>query len=103
MCEIAWRISYRCCFLTLLMNRRTEFFLTRVPLSNYLHSPSKPWGFRSRSRELRYLTVLSNDETFGIHIAEAVKYRIIDEVLNLERIDWSARYSIELFAMFSYL
>ncbi|KAJ7820018.1 hypothetical protein B0H14DRAFT_3736395 [Mycena olivaceomarginata] len=34
--------------------------------------------------------VLSNDETFGIHIAEAVKYRIIDEVLNLERIDWSA-------------
>ncbi|KAJ7337585.1 hypothetical protein DFH08DRAFT_1014805 [Mycena albidolilacea] len=50
----------------------------------------KPWGFRSCSRELRYLTVLSNDETFGIHIAEAVKYRIIDEVLNLGPIDWSA-------------
>lgn len=41
------------------------------------------------------MAVLSNDESFGFQIAEAVKFRIIDEVLDLEVIDWSARYDIE--------
>ncbi|KAJ7824721.1 hypothetical protein B0H14DRAFT_2453865 [Mycena olivaceomarginata] len=47
------------------------------------------------------VSVLSNDETFGFHIAEAVKYRIIDEVLNLGPIDWSARYGSRITAQFN--
>jgi hypothetical protein len=37
-------------------------------------------------------SVLSNDDPFGNEIMEAIKFRIISEVLNLEAIDWSARY-----------
>ncbi|KAJ7639711.1 beta-lactamase/transpeptidase-like protein [Mycena polygramma] len=37
------------------------------------------------------VAVLSNDEAFGTQIVEAIKFRIMDEVLNLEPIDWSAR------------
>ncbi|KAJ7243609.1 beta-lactamase/transpeptidase-like protein [Mycena haematopus] len=36
--------------------------------------------------------VLSNDEPFGFQIVEAVKFRIIDEFLNLKVIDWSGRF-----------
>ncbi|KAJ7843997.1 hypothetical protein B0H14DRAFT_2585419 [Mycena olivaceomarginata] len=39
------------------------------------------------------VAVLSNDGSFGTQISETIKFRIIDEALSLERIDWTARYS----------
>ncbi|KAJ7615898.1 beta-lactamase/transpeptidase-like protein [Roridomyces roridus] len=39
--------------------------------------------------------VLSNDELGG-HILESVKWRIVDQVLGLEPIDWAQRYADEL-------
>ncbi|KAJ7814921.1 beta-lactamase/transpeptidase-like protein [Mycena olivaceomarginata] len=47
------------------------------------------------------VAVLSNDESFGFQIAEAVKFRIIDEVLDLEAIDWSARFKSLITAQFN--
>ncbi|KAJ6566564.1 beta-lactamase/transpeptidase-like protein [Mycena capillaripes] len=38
------------------------------------------------------VAVLSNDGSFGTQISEAIKFRIIDEALKLEPIDWTARY-----------
>ncbi|KAJ7773827.1 beta-lactamase/transpeptidase-like protein [Mycena metata] len=38
------------------------------------------------------VAVLSNEEEIGAAIVESVKYRIIDEVFQLEPIDWPARY-----------
>ncbi|KAK7042563.1 beta-lactamase class penicillin binding protein [Favolaschia claudopus] len=53
-------------------------------------------GFKSQVTRIPSLnfgvSVLSNDEHFGSEIVETVKFRIIDEFLNLEAIDWSERY-----------
>ncbi|KAJ7185375.1 beta-lactamase/transpeptidase-like protein [Mycena filopes] len=38
------------------------------------------------------VAVLSNDDTFGAQIAEAIKFRILDEALDLEVIDWTERF-----------
>ncbi|KAJ6588019.1 beta-lactamase/transpeptidase-like protein [Mycena capillaripes] len=38
------------------------------------------------------VAVLSNDQAFGYQIVDAIKFRIMDEYLNLEAIDWSARF-----------
>ncbi|KAJ6609481.1 beta-lactamase/transpeptidase-like protein [Mycena sp. CBHHK59/15] len=38
------------------------------------------------------VAVLSNDESFGTEVVEAIKFRLIDEALKLEPIDWSARF-----------
>ncbi|KAJ6464101.1 beta-lactamase/transpeptidase-like protein [Mycena sanguinolenta] len=56
--------------------------ITRIPLQNF------------------GVCVLSNDEPFGFQIVEAVKFRIIDEFLNLEAIDWSGRFKSLLAAGF---
>ncbi|KAJ7450830.1 hypothetical protein FB451DRAFT_1051874, partial [Mycena latifolia] len=37
------------------------------------------------------VAVLSNDESFGDEIMETIKFRLIDEILKLEVIDWSGR------------
>ncbi|KAJ7155199.1 beta-lactamase/transpeptidase-like protein [Mycena filopes] len=37
------------------------------------------------------IAVLSNEEDWGNKIMEAVKYRIVDEVLGLEPVDWTSR------------
>ncbi|KAJ7096105.1 beta-lactamase/transpeptidase-like protein [Mycena epipterygia] len=53
-------------------------------------------GFRTQvtrfPSESLGIAVLSNDENLGSGIIESVKYRIIDDVLQLEAIDWPARY-----------
>ncbi|KAJ7287276.1 beta-lactamase/transpeptidase-like protein [Mycena rebaudengoi] len=38
------------------------------------------------------VAVLSNDDNFGSLIMESVKYRILDSLLRLEPIDWTARF-----------
>ncbi|KAJ6536834.1 beta-lactamase/transpeptidase-like protein [Mycena capillaripes] len=38
------------------------------------------------------IAVMTNDEGLGHLIMESVKYRIVDEVLQLDAIDWTARY-----------
>jgi hypothetical protein len=38
------------------------------------------------------LAILSNDESFGRQIVEAIEFRIIDEALKLEPMDWVGRY-----------
>ncbi|KAJ7742566.1 beta-lactamase/transpeptidase-like protein [Mycena metata] len=54
-------------------------------------------GFGFKSQVTRIPTqnfgvaVLSNDEAFGFEIVEAIKFRVIDEVLNLQVIDWTER------------
>ncbi|KAF7327035.1 Beta-lactamase/transpeptidase-like protein [Mycena kentingensis (nom. inval.)] len=53
-------------------------------------------GFKSQvtrfpSQDLG-VAVLSNDEAFGGAIMEAIKFRLVDEYLGLEPIDWTARY-----------
>ncbi|KAJ7284592.1 beta-lactamase/transpeptidase-like protein [Mycena rebaudengoi] len=40
------------------------------------------------------VAVLSNDDNFGSLIMESVKYRILDSLLRLEPIDWTARQAI---------
>ncbi|KAJ6552199.1 beta-lactamase/transpeptidase-like protein [Mycena vulgaris] len=47
------------------------------------------------------VAVLSNDESFGTHIVETIKFRIIDEVLKLEAVDWSARLKSLISAAFN--
>ncbi|KAJ6552222.1 beta-lactamase/transpeptidase-like protein [Mycena vulgaris] len=37
------------------------------------------------------VAILSNDESFGALLVETIKFRIIDEVLKLEPVDWTAR------------
>ncbi|KAG6827402.1 hypothetical protein H0H92_011930 [Tricholoma furcatifolium] len=36
--------------------------------------------------------VYSNDNTFGAHLTNIIKFRLVDEVLGLEPIDWNTRY-----------
>ncbi|CAK5272059.1 unnamed protein product [Mycena citricolor] len=38
------------------------------------------------------IAVLTNDDVFGTYMKEVIKYRIIDEALGLESIDWNTRY-----------
>ncbi|KAJ7450791.1 beta-lactamase/transpeptidase-like protein [Mycena latifolia] len=38
------------------------------------------------------VAILSNDESFGTQIVESIKFRVIDEALELEPIDWTARF-----------
>ncbi|KAJ7607677.1 beta-lactamase/transpeptidase-like protein [Roridomyces roridus] len=38
------------------------------------------------------VAVLSNDESFGTEIVETIKFRILDKVLQLPPIDWTARF-----------
>ncbi|KAJ6588140.1 beta-lactamase/transpeptidase-like protein [Mycena capillaripes] len=62
------------------------------------------FGFKSQITRIPNqnfgVAVLSNDEPFGTEIIEAIKFRIIDEILNLEAIDWSARFKSLLTAGF---
>ncbi|KAJ7766324.1 hypothetical protein DFH07DRAFT_1013571 [Mycena maculata] len=37
------------------------------------------------------VAVLSNDQSFGTQIMEAIKFRILDEALKLQVVDWSGR------------
>ncbi|KAF8183036.1 beta-lactamase/transpeptidase-like protein [Mycena galopus ATCC 62051] len=59
------------------------------------HGGSVP-GFKSQITRIPTqnfgVCVLSNDEPFGSQIVEAVKFRIMDEFLKLETVDWSARF-----------
>ncbi|KAJ6626811.1 beta-lactamase/transpeptidase-like protein [Mycena sp. CBHHK59/15] len=59
------------------------------------HGGSTP-GFKSQVSRIPTqdlgVVVMSNEEDFGTPIMETIKYRIIDEVLQLEPIDWMARY-----------
>ncbi|KAJ7914440.1 beta-lactamase/transpeptidase-like protein [Mycena leptocephala] len=61
-------------------------------------------GFKSQITRIPHLNfgvaVLSNDEPFGTEIVEAIKFRIIDEVLKLEAIDWSGRFKSLIKASF---
>ncbi|KAJ7136758.1 beta-lactamase/transpeptidase-like protein [Mycena epipterygia] len=60
------------------------------------HSGATP-GFFSRitrfPSENLGIAVLSNDESLGAAIMDSVKYRIVDEILQLEVIDWPTRTS----------
>ncbi|KAF5373123.1 hypothetical protein D9758_001604 [Tetrapyrgos nigripes] len=38
------------------------------------------------------IAVFSNDGTYGQHIMQAIKWRIVDQVFGFEPIDWNARY-----------
>ncbi|KAJ7032461.1 beta-lactamase/transpeptidase-like protein [Mycena alexandri] len=57
-------------------------------------------GFKSQvtrfpSKDLA-IAVLTNEEDWGNMIMEAVKYRIVDEALQLEPVDWTARYRTKI-------
>ncbi|KAJ7163474.1 beta-lactamase/transpeptidase-like protein [Mycena crocata] len=62
-------------------------------------------GFRSqitRIPEQNFgVAILSNDDSFGQHIVEAIKFRIIDEALKLEAIDWTNRFKFLVTAGFN--
>ncbi|KAJ7766340.1 beta-lactamase/transpeptidase-like protein [Mycena maculata] len=58
-----------------------------------MHDPCR--GFKSQiiripTQDLG-VAVLSNDESFGTQIMEAIKFRILDEALKLQVVDWSGR------------
>ncbi|KAF8193266.1 beta-lactamase/transpeptidase-like protein [Mycena galopus ATCC 62051] len=57
-------------------------------------------GFRSQitrfPSENFGIAVMSNDDDLGSVIMESVKYRIIDEVFELEVIDWTTRYRTQV-------
>ncbi|KAJ6529134.1 beta-lactamase/transpeptidase-like protein [Mycena vulgaris] len=55
----------------------------------------KSWITRFPGQNLG-IAVLSNEEELGRFIAESVKYRIIDAALQLDPIDWPARYRTEV-------
>jgi len=61
-----------------------------------MHCP----GFKSQITRIPNqnfgLAVLSNDESYGGQIVETIKFHIIDKVLNLQTIDWSARYKSQV-------
>ncbi|KAJ7700387.1 beta-lactamase/transpeptidase-like protein [Mycena rosella] len=62
-------------------------------------------GFKSQITRIPHkdfgVAVLSNDESFGTEIMEAIKFRIIDEALKLEAIDWTERYKSLITAEFN--
>ncbi|KAJ7512344.1 beta-lactamase/transpeptidase-like protein [Mycena galericulata] len=41
------------------------------------------------------VAVLTNDDAFGTYFKEVIKFRIIDEVLGLQPVDWNTRYQAE--------
>ncbi|KAJ7474462.1 beta-lactamase/transpeptidase-like protein [Mycena galericulata] len=44
------------------------------------------------------VAVLTNDDAFGTYFKEVIKFRIIDEVLGLQPVDWNTRYQAEAMA-----
>ncbi|KAJ7759479.1 hypothetical protein B0H14DRAFT_2634424 [Mycena olivaceomarginata] len=82
--------------------RGFEFIEASVYLCH--HGGTVP-GFKSQITRIPNqnfgVAVLSNHESFGFQIAEAVKFRIVDEVLDLEVIDWSARFKSLITAQFN--
>ncbi|KAF7305423.1 Beta-lactamase class penicillin binding protein [Mycena chlorophos] len=62
----------------------------------YIEHGGSVEGFKSQITRLPSkgfgVAVLSNDDSLGFEIAETVKFRLIDEFLGLEPIDWVARY-----------
>lgn len=48
------------------------------------------------------MAVLTNDDDVGPLFMEIIKFRLIDVALGLEKIDWSARFGIHVFAFCLY-
>ncbi|KAJ6600441.1 hypothetical protein DFH09DRAFT_901426, partial [Mycena vulgaris] len=44
------------------------------------------------------VAVFTNDDTFGTLFKEVIKFRLVDEVLGLEPVDWNSRYQAEVTA-----
>lgn len=63
------------------------------------HDGSVP-GFNAIVSRLPFdnlgIAVLTNDDLFGSVIHEVIKFRLMDDALGLERVDWSARYKGEV-------
>ncbi|KAJ7206500.1 beta-lactamase/transpeptidase-like protein [Mycena pura] len=61
-------------------------------------------GFRSQVTRIPSqnfgVAVLSNDDSFGTPIVEAIKFLIIDEAMKLNPVDWSARFKSGITASF---
>jgi hypothetical protein len=38
------------------------------------------------------IAILTNDDLFGIAACEVIKWRLFDDALGLERVDWNSRY-----------
>ncbi|KAJ7038058.1 beta-lactamase/transpeptidase-like protein [Mycena alexandri] len=61
----------------------------------YIEHGGAVWGFKSMITRIPDqnlgVAVLSNDDPFGGQIAEAVKFRILDEALSLEAVNWTER------------
>ncbi|KAJ7025417.1 beta-lactamase/transpeptidase-like protein [Mycena alexandri] len=70
----------------------------------YIEHGGAAQGFKSQITRIPSqdfgVAVLSNDEAFGRKIVEAIKFRIIDEALNLEVIDWTERFKSLIVADF---
>ncbi|KAJ7178172.1 beta-lactamase/transpeptidase-like protein [Mycena filopes] len=68
----------------------------------YIEHGGSVTGFKSQITRIPTrnfgVAVLSNDESFGTEIVEATKFRIIDEFLGLEAIDWSERFKSRIVA-----
>ncbi|KAJ6569266.1 beta-lactamase/transpeptidase-like protein [Mycena capillaripes] len=77
--------------------RGFEYIEASSPVSSFV-------GFRSQVTRIPAhnfgVAVLSNDDAFGTEIAEAIKYRIMDEALKLQALDWSSRFKSALVANF---
>ncbi|KAJ7909480.1 beta-lactamase/transpeptidase-like protein [Mycena leptocephala] len=62
-------------------------------------------GFRSQVTRIPNqnfgVAVFSNDDSFGTQIVESVKFRIMDEALNLQPINWSPRFKSRIAADFN--
>jgi hypothetical protein len=64
---------------------------------NYIAIP----GFYSQISRLPFdnvgVAVLTNDNLYGPYIMEIIRWRLLDEAIGLEPVDWSSRYVLSSF------
>lgn len=70
-------------------------------VSAFVHSPL---GFISLITRLPFdnigVAVLSNDNDYGDPITNIIRWRLLDQALGLEKVDWNARFPILLTFVF---